>query len=95
VCGCPNFFSMHTMRQSAKADIVCVDIQFVWTVGKFSLCMDIHRPHACLEKKKIICAEILLLCIAFCCCTVVVVFLLIRLIMVWYYDIVANNSVCY
>jgi hypothetical protein len=29
VCGCPNFFSMHTMRQSAKADIVCVDIQFV------------------------------------------------------------------
>ena len=29
VCGCPNFFSMHTMRQSAKADVVCVDIQFV------------------------------------------------------------------
>ena len=29
VCGCPNFFSMHTMRQSAKAGIVCVDIQFI------------------------------------------------------------------
>ena len=30
VCGCPNFFSMHTMRQSAaKAGVVCVDIQFV------------------------------------------------------------------
>jgi hypothetical protein len=28
-CGCPNFFSMHTMRQSAKAGIICVDIQFV------------------------------------------------------------------
>ena len=29
ICGCPNFFSMYTMRQSAKAGIVCVDIQFV------------------------------------------------------------------
>ena len=29
VCGSPNFFSMHTMRQSAKADVVCVDVQFV------------------------------------------------------------------
>lgn len=29
VCGCPNFFSMNTIRQSAKAGIVCVDIQFV------------------------------------------------------------------
>ena len=29
VCGCPNFFSPHTMRQSAKAGIVCMDIQFI------------------------------------------------------------------
>ena len=28
VCGCRNFFSINTMRQSAKAGIVCVDIQF-------------------------------------------------------------------
>ena len=28
ICGCPNFFSMDTMRQSAKAGIVCIDIQF-------------------------------------------------------------------
>ena len=29
LCGCPDFYSMYTMRQSAKGGIVCVDIQFL------------------------------------------------------------------